>query len=609
MPTKSLQTGVVRSVLRQLLVKPANLLNPNWLPKTSVFTFIRKRFRPAMYLLQSVAFGECSTAGETREVSVTEGEEIRWFIQLTLGTVRLVGRARHQVTIAPRSDSAAPHNFADYALPAQACRSFEILLVLSVRFPPQNPGQRLAHEIIRPVMIRFLCVCKATALSTSTPVDFPEYNENGQFHLFLGRNLEFSNPIMPPAIARANSKFTGRYTVHDEFPNLDFPSLASLHNFSLHPFMLRLATEHLDPMVQIFMRIRDEFSWNPQHKTEEEMVVMRHLIQAYYEHAVGFLSRGASAGETDPVPVLDPQEHVSDVIIRYKDLAVACRVPVPSVPWITLVMRTEKLYGYEGSEDAMQQMVMHGKVASLYQYANRFTGTRTVDEYVCICDPVVSILKQCCSFCRDPIQYSQDKGGLLRYIIEVLRSFAHALDCSIPATVFTADKLPRGRLDFIGAVVVEFITQASLVYNIAKQRTQATRERCFVESRARRTLSFALKFDRRTGSPSAGYSPSTRDFYIGRVREALDLASSYGPSAIRDIPLPLDIAFIPRVPPWNAREIDILLRSQDFTMWNVEHHLLAEEVATSAHLIQALERAEAYAELGYIAGTSNRTPM
>ncbi|KAJ6521378.1 hypothetical protein DFH09DRAFT_1097825 [Mycena vulgaris] len=122
--------------------------------------------------------------------------------------------------------------------------------------------------------------------------------------------------------------------------------------------MLRLTRDHLEPMVQFFLHIREEFSWMPESKSERECMMLRQLIS------------WCSTESTDGCfPFLDPQEHVADIVIRYKDLAAAHRVPAPSISWLQVIMRAENLDGFEGDDDTVFRCIMRGKMAMLFQYS------------------------------------------------------------------------------------------------------------------------------------------------------------------------------------------------------------------------------------------------
>ncbi|KAJ6536586.1 hypothetical protein DFH09DRAFT_1324616 [Mycena vulgaris] len=137
------------------------------------------------------------------------------------------------------------------------------------------------------------------------------------------------------------------FAVRDEFLDLDFPSVAATHAYANHPSMHRLSSEHLEPMVKYFLRIREEFSWEPHTKTERERLDIRQFVRAYFEHA----------------------EHLSDMIIRCAELAAARRIPCPGIRWINVVMRAENIYGFDGDEDTVFKAIMRGKIASLYRYS------------------------------------------------------------------------------------------------------------------------------------------------------------------------------------------------------------------------------------------------
>lgn len=83
-----------------------------------------------------------------------------------------------------------------------------------------------------------------------------------------------------------SSKRPNRLAVRDEFLNLDFPTSGLLQEFSGHPFMRKLVSEDLDPMLQYFLHIREDFSWSAEEKTPIERKAIRQHISSYLEHAV-----------------------------------------------------------------------------------------------------------------------------------------------------------------------------------------------------------------------------------------------------------------------------------------------------------------------------------
>jgi len=84
----------------------------------------------------------------------------------------------------------------------------------------------------------------------------------------------------------SRAPLTQRYGVRDEFLNLDFSDTAQLFDFAEHPFMKRISREVLEPMLQIYLRIREDFSWAADTKTEAEKVFLRQQLRAYLELSV-----------------------------------------------------------------------------------------------------------------------------------------------------------------------------------------------------------------------------------------------------------------------------------------------------------------------------------
>ncbi|KAJ7444145.1 hypothetical protein B0H11DRAFT_1931304 [Mycena galericulata] len=178
---------------------------------------------------------------------------------------------------------------------------------------------------------------------------------------------------MPPRRA-------SRFAVRDEFLNLDFLSPAQLYEFSRHPFICRLTNEHLEPMVQYFLHIREDFSWTEQIKTADEKTALRQHLRSYLEHAVSKVVREDFVRwqlMRDRIGNL--QGHLADIIIRFEDLAHADRIPCPKVSWLYLVIRAEQFYGFEGDEEGLLKIVLQGKLATLFAYSTALCQ-RSVDR-------------------------------------------------------------------------------------------------------------------------------------------------------------------------------------------------------------------------------------
>lgn len=57
------------------------------------------------------------------------------------------------------------------------------------------------------------------------------------------------------------------------------------------------------------------------------------------------------------------------MVVRYKALAAARRVPVPRVTWLKIVMDASQVYGFDGDEDPIRKAILYGKLASLFRYS------------------------------------------------------------------------------------------------------------------------------------------------------------------------------------------------------------------------------------------------
>ncbi|KAJ6467214.1 hypothetical protein DFH09DRAFT_1111980 [Mycena vulgaris] len=245
------------------------------------------------------------------------------------------------------------------------------------------------------------------------------------------------------------------------------------------------------------------------------------------------------------------QEHLADLIICYKDLATARRLPAPSVSWLNVVMRVENIFRLDGDEESLFHAIMRGKMLLLYRYSmdlrqtlscyvlyspfpmsypvlhspmdaalrlNGFTGTQTVDEYA--------------------VEYAQSSDSLLEDVTTILRPFAQTIHNCIPSTVFNAAAMPYSRAEFLAPYIVEYITQA------------------------------------------AGYAPKQRPYYLACIRLALSKADG-GPGRDLDVGLPLDILALPCVPSWDFNQITILLKLEMYTWMNMEQDLLKDSNALS----------------------------
>ncbi|KAJ6553767.1 hypothetical protein DFH09DRAFT_1318792 [Mycena vulgaris] len=160
---RRLAVGAIRGVLETLLLKPQELLDPAWVPDTSIADFIRQRLRSAAYFLQRAICGEEGFDAGLFDMSEEEGEEIRWLIRLFQGTLRVVGRSR-----------------------LKSCRVFEIALILTTQFPPTNAVEDLVHSIIHPVILSMLDVAKSTSRHCGGVTDYPEYDVTGNLAPFQG---------------------------------------------------------------------------------------------------------------------------------------------------------------------------------------------------------------------------------------------------------------------------------------------------------------------------------------------------------------------------------------------------------------------------------------
>ncbi|KAJ7691991.1 hypothetical protein B0H17DRAFT_1133509 [Mycena rosella] len=462
-----LPLSATRGIITQLLLQPADLGNPDWMPNIPIAEFLRKRVWPVAYFLQCSTCEEWGFVGPMVELPQEEAEDVRALLLLLVGTLRHIGRARHRVAELLALDPSVVINRQDYCLPSEACRLFEITLILLARFPPLTFQERMVSALMKPEIVRMLERTRTISHNSVLPIDFPEYDAAGNL-LDLEGGFYF-----PPMASMGKAKRpTPHFPVRDEFLNLDFPTMQLVHEFSLHPFMRRLSREKFEPMAQFAIHIRDNFSWSPHTLAEGKHKAMCQSLWSYLRH----------------------METLSDIIVRYKDLASTCRIPCPSVSWLSIVMRVETVYGFEGDHEDLKRMILRGKLAAVYCYALdlrqnavdrsfigegpekiadlfpdndpvleegevAYPGTRSVEDYVRIPEAIVARLELYRSYRHEPVEYAHLPDGVLKYVTKVLRPYAETIVRCIPATVFRAIDLPSGREGEIGIYVADYVCQ------------------------------------------------------------------------------------------------------------------------------------------------------
>ncbi|KAJ6527225.1 hypothetical protein DFH09DRAFT_1094891 [Mycena vulgaris] len=621
--------GRIRATVLRLLLKDHELRNHEWRPTMTVADFIQRRLLPAVFCLKRTIYGDEASDQEALEVPAGERAEIRRLISIYLATIlsqHSLAHCRSSIVSAVRADPGGNVAYNNIILPPQATHAFELAYQFSYFHTPDNIDEDLVLELICSIICGFLVISRATALATHEPTNYAEYDALGN--------------LVDPS---GDSTFLQLH-------------VAALHGFS---------SEHLELMVEQFLQIREEFSWDPASKSAEQREMMRQYVRTYFQHAVHLqfvLSTGADR-------YFHPfQEHVADLVVRYKDLAAARRIPAPSVSWLNVVMRVENVYGFVGDEDAVFKAIMRGKVAYLYRYsldlrqhavdrhfigdvpskiaefpsgicipamdaalsANGFTGNRTVYSYVALAEIVLRHLDFFAATRRNAVEYAQLEDGLLEYVMKIVRPFAHILSLCIPEGSMSLAELPIGRTEELHRFIVEFIIQCvralffsamdqifiasvlqSLVYDIAELRARLAGTSHFhVDSRATCCLNFAMKFDALLGKPSEGYAPQSRVFYIPRVRAAQKIVNERPSSEYNlDVPLPLAIMGLPCTAPWTSEEIDLLLWVEAHPFFHMEAEVLKWEVEISERLMEKLERSELYAKRRFSLGTTGRTSV
>ncbi|KAJ7118194.1 hypothetical protein C8R44DRAFT_878818 [Mycena epipterygia] len=140
--------------------------------------------------------------------------------------------------------------------------------------------------------------------------------------------------------------------IRDEFLNLDFPTTGQLFDYAEHPFMKKVSRELLEPLFQFYIRIRDDFSWAESTKPRLRSACFGSESVIIWKWRICYV-----------------QARLSDMILRYEEMAVSRRLPVPRVLWMQCVLRADSVYGFEGDKNWMIRDILRGKLASLYKYS------------------------------------------------------------------------------------------------------------------------------------------------------------------------------------------------------------------------------------------------
>ncbi|KAJ7704568.1 hypothetical protein B0H17DRAFT_1193776 [Mycena rosella] len=84
-------------IITQLLLQPADLGNPDWMPNIPITEFLCKHVQPVAYFLQRSMCEEWGFVGPMVELPQEEAESVQALLLLLVGTLRHIGRAKHRV--------------------------------------------------------------------------------------------------------------------------------------------------------------------------------------------------------------------------------------------------------------------------------------------------------------------------------------------------------------------------------------------------------------------------------------------------------------------------------------------------------------------------------
>ncbi|KAJ7064420.1 hypothetical protein B0H15DRAFT_958611 [Mycena belliarum] len=352
-----IDVGVLADILRALLLAPEQLRDRHWMPDTTVAVFLRKRVRPVVYFLQVLVHGRPTERRASADLSPSEEQNVRMVILNMLGTVvsfraslcGLETAADAELRFVGAVDVAEVGR--DFGIPAQSTRMFAIIFHLLERFPPQDDADRQAYSLMGPILANLHDLARREAIRSGEPTEFPEYDVRGDITVdgtafqfpaiagdmhvdrFVRRQggiVAEAKPTTFLAMSTTNAlrAATSRLAVREEFQNLDIPTLGALHEFSCLPFIRRLVAEQLEPMLQYYVRIREQLVKSLKARPETDRNMTRQWLL-----------------------VSDVQGNLSNVIIWYKDLADARRIPTPPIPWLQIIMRAEQKFGFAGDEE------------------------------------------------------------------------------------------------------------------------------------------------------------------------------------------------------------------------------------------------------------------
>ncbi|KAJ7264722.1 hypothetical protein C8J57DRAFT_1230492 [Mycena rebaudengoi] len=309
-----------------------------------------------------------------------------------------------------------------------------------------------------------------------------------------------------------------RYAVREEFRNLDFRTAKCLREYTNLPSLVRLTREHLEPMAEYFCHIQANFCW------------------------------------TAAVHSLQDLAHLADMLVRYREVAEARRLPVPRVPTLRTVMRAQHTFGFMGDEDKVHGAVVCGKLAALFEYSAEIRQ-HTIDgihrakpESVCrailpmsqdyiprMVTDVVEIqpyheaqLDLFRSFRHHPSEYTHSSYGCLEYASQAVCPYGELILKAIPAGVHAPSMLPEG----------------------------------------------------------------THDQIMSRIRASDAICNTLHRSTdTQDLLLPHSITAVTAMPPWDRQRITEIRRAEARDPWACEAALLADEMALSDNLGDAFIKA------------------
>jgi hypothetical protein len=252
---------------------------------------------------------------------------------------------------------------------------------------------------------------------------------------------------------------------------------------------------------------------------------------------------------------------------------------------------------------------------------------RRVRDVIAVPPLLRSVLEHYRAMDPRPSPYCSSPTGEIEYARDILRPYAHAIQCCIPPSCRSIHDLPEGRFEDLLPHVKAYIEKAvgyffrcravrelihlrasqALVFSIAHTRAARTNVPSYLDTCVTWSLRLAWTFDALLGQPLFNHPANVRDQFLSCVSLALNIADEKRtPSSAFDLILSPEIVSLPRVPDWTRARIAAISLEEQTDNWACENALLSDEIIASQNVGQAMDKAADHASLGYAPNPSGR---